>query len=253
LRGPGGRGRFRAVRRISIVVPAFNEEKLLPETLRAIREAAAAFTAAGWEWELIVCDNNSTDRTAELARAAGARVVFEPVNQIGRARNTGAAAAGGDWLVFVDADSLPSRELFAELTRTIADDRTLAGGAPVRMDRFYWRMWFFGGVWNTISRWLRWAAGSFLFCEAAAFRAVGGFSGELFASEEIDLSKRLKQHARERGRRLTILRTPILTSARKLELYQRGEILWFCLRAVFRPFATVKARESCNIWYDGRR
>jgi glycosyltransferase involved in cell wall biosynthesis len=253
LRDRGGRGRFRAVRSISIVVPAFNEEKLLPETLRAIRAAAAAFTEAGWEWELIVCDNNSTDRTAELARAAGARVVFEPVNQIGRARNTGAAAATGDWLLFIDADSAPSRALFAELAAALADGRTLAGGAPVRLDRFDWRVWFFTGVWNTISRWLRWAAGSFLYCEAAAFRAVGGFSGELFASEEIDLSKRLKLHARERGRRLTILRTPLLTSARKLELYQRGEILWFCLRAACRPYATVKAREACHIWYDGRR
>ena len=45
----------------------------------------------------------------------------------------------------------------------------------------------------------------------------------------------------------------MLTSARKLELYQRGELLWFCLRAAFRPLATVKAREACHIWYDGRR
>jgi glycosyltransferase involved in cell wall biosynthesis len=246
-------GTFRAVRKVSIVVPAFNEEKLLPQTLDAIRAAAAVFTEAGWDWECIVCDNNSTDRTAELARAAGARVVFEPVNQIGRARNTGAAAATGDWLVFVDADSRPSRALFAELLAVLAECRTLAGGAPVKMDRFYWRAWFFGGLWNALSRWRRWAAGSFLFCETAAFRAVGGFNQELFASEEIDLSQRLKEHARARGRRLTILRTPLLTSARKLELYRQGEMLRFCLRAVFRPLATVKAREACHLWYDGRR
>src|SRR6478609_2442449 len=89
---------------VSIVVPAFNEEKLIARTLDAIRAAAEAFVRRGWDTELIVCDNNSTDRTAALARAAGATVVFEPVNQIGRARNKGAEAASGDWLVFVDAD-----------------------------------------------------------------------------------------------------------------------------------------------------
>ena len=94
--------------KVSVVIPAFNEEKLLPSTLGAVRAAAAAFTARGWEWECVVCDNNSTDRTAEVARAAGAAVVFEPVNQIGRARDAGARAATGAWLVFIDADSWPS-------------------------------------------------------------------------------------------------------------------------------------------------
>ncbi|HEY8251721.1 MAG TPA: glycosyltransferase, partial [Burkholderiales bacterium] len=99
--------------KVSVVVPAFNEERLLAGSLTAIRAAARAFDDAGWACELIVCDNNSTDRTAEIAREAGARVVFEPVNQIARARNAGAARASGEWLVFVDADSYPSRELFA--------------------------------------------------------------------------------------------------------------------------------------------
>src|SRR6266498_6061066 len=87
---------------ISIVVPAFNEQAILARTLAVIREAAGAFDAAGVTWELIVCDNNSSDHTAGIARDAGARVVFEPINQIGRARNTGAVAAAGQWLLFID-------------------------------------------------------------------------------------------------------------------------------------------------------
>ena len=104
---------------ISVIVPAFNEEKLLGASLAEIKTAAAAFTRLGWDFELIVCDNNSTDRTADIARAAGAKVVFEPVNQIARARNCGAAAATGDWLIFVDADSHPSAELFADVAEQI--------------------------------------------------------------------------------------------------------------------------------------
>src|ERR1035437_8780234 len=89
--------------KISVIVPAFNEEKLLGASLAEINSAAAAFSARGWQFELVVCDNNSTDRTAAIARAAGAQVVFEPVNQIARARNSGAAIATGDWLRFLAA------------------------------------------------------------------------------------------------------------------------------------------------------
>ena len=97
--------------RISVIIPAFNEEKLLPQTLAAVAAAVGAFRERGWEHEVVVCDNNSTDRTAELARAAGATVVFEPINQIGRARDAGARVATGDWFIFIDADSWPSAAL----------------------------------------------------------------------------------------------------------------------------------------------
>jgi glycosyltransferase involved in cell wall biosynthesis len=123
--------------KISVVIPAFNEERLLGESLAKIKSAAGAFTGRGWEVELIVCDNNSTDRTAEIARAAGATVVLEPVNQIARARNTGAAAATGDWLVFVDADSHPSAELFGDVAGQILSGRCLAGGATIRLDEHH--------------------------------------------------------------------------------------------------------------------
>src|SRR5688572_32357746 len=93
-----------------------------------------AIADAGWASELIVCDNNSTDRTAEIARAAGAQVVFEPVNQISRARNAGAARASGDWLLFVDADSYPDAGLFRNVVEVIRQGRCVAGGATVRVD-----------------------------------------------------------------------------------------------------------------------
>src|SRR3979490_2909504 len=117
--------------KISVVVPAFNEERLLPSSLFSIRAAMEGFARLGWESELIVCDNNSTDRTAEIAKGLGAQVVFERVNQIGRARNTGAARAGGDWIFFVDADSCPSVELFLEAADSIRAGRCLAGGSTV--------------------------------------------------------------------------------------------------------------------------
>jgi glycosyltransferase involved in cell wall biosynthesis len=240
--------------KISIIVPAFNEEKLLPAALRSMKAAAAAFHARGWETELIVCDNNSTDATAEVARSEGAVVVFEPVNQIARARNAGAAVATGDWLVFVDADSHPSRHLFADAADAMTSGRFIGGGVTVKLDEFFFGMSFFTWLWNSISRLRKWCAGSFIFCDAAAFRAIGGFSSELFASEELDLSKRLKAYGQRRGLKLTILhRHPLLTSARKMRLYRHRDYLRLLWRMFLTQGAAVKQREACYIWYDGRR
>jgi glycosyltransferase involved in cell wall biosynthesis len=230
--------------KLSIVVPAFNEEKLLGATLACIHEAATGLDA-----ELIVCDNNSTDRTAEIARQAGAKVVFEPVNQISRARNAGAAAASGEWLVFIDADSLPDGALFADLAAAIASGRYVGGGATVRFDLADVPSHAAVAVWNAISRSLRWAAGSFVFCKAEAFRAIGGFSTELYASEEIDFSRRLKRLGR-----FTILhRHPLRTSGRKVRLYTKREYFRLLARIVLSGGRALKRREDCFAWYDGRR
>jgi glycosyltransferase involved in cell wall biosynthesis len=240
--------------KISIVVPAFNEEKLLGATLRGIAGAAESFARRGWETEVIVCDNNSTDATAEVARAAGARVVFEPINQIARARNTGAAAATGDWLVFIDADSRPTMALFGEVAEQITSGKCLGGGCTVRLDERHFVADCGTGLWNILSRVFRWAAGSFVYCETGVFRQVGGFDQKLFASEELDLSKRLKKLAKSSGRKFVILhRNPLLTSARKVRLYSRGELTRFLAKAIFRPRSTVTSREACSPWYDGRR
>ncbi len=239
--------------KISIVVPAYNEERLLGGSLAQMKLAADAFTAHGWEVELIVCDNNSTDRTAETALAAGANVVFEPVNQIARARNRGAAVATGDWLVFVDADSHPSRELFADVAAQIQSGRCLAGGSTVRMDERHWAAGFVTDLWNLASRTGCWLAGSFIFVEAAAFRNIGGFDNRFFAAEELELSKRLKRLARESGRKIIILnRHPLVTSARKMRLYTTWDHLKLLARVLCNRRALTR-RESCTLWYDGRR
>ena len=236
--------------KVSVVVPAFNEERLLAGSLAAIREAMSVLDDA----ELIVCDNNSTDRTAQIARSAGAKVVFEPVNQIARARNTGAAQASGDWLVFVDADSYPSKELFRETAEVIQSGRCLAGGATVTLESPDLAVRFWVAAWNFLSRRARWAAGSFIFCEAAAFRRLGGFSQDLYAAEEIELFRRLKRLARLERRSIIILhRHPLRTSARKAELYTKREHLAFMLKTLLLGGRNLRSREGCHAWYDGRR
>ncbi len=241
---------------ISIIVPAFNEEKLLADSLRAVKTAATeAFGAAGLGWELIVCDNNSTDRTSEIARAEGAKVVFEPLNQIGRARNTGAAAASGEWLLFIDADSQPSRELLADAAELTRRPDVLLAGATMAPDTDDFLFRLCSGVWNRMSRLRRLVAGSFILVRGAAFHEIGGFDLKFYAGEEIDFALRIQKRIGRRDRRKTIIlhRHPILTSARKFKLYSKTEVLRFLLRSVFRPRKTVSSREACVLWYDGRR
>ena len=184
---------------ISIAIPAFNEEKLLGETLTSVKTAGAAFRARGWELEVVVCDNNSTDRTGAIAEANGARVVFEAENQISRARNTAGHAARGDWIIFLDADSAPCEGLFAATAALMKMDSTLGGGVVIRMECMPW--WAQMGLWkwNMISRVFKLPAGSYIFCRATAFRELEGFSHKLFAAEEIEFDLRLNRLACRRG------------------------------------------------------
>jgi glycosyltransferase involved in cell wall biosynthesis len=239
--------------KISIVVPAFNEERLLGQSLGQIKLATPAFEQRGWETELIVCDNNSTDQTAKIAREAGALVVFEPINQIARARNRGAETATGDWLIFVDADSHPSAELFADVAEQIVAGKCVAGGTTVKMDANLRTARLAVWIWNSISRTFKLLAGSFIFCEAEAFRKIGGFNEKMFAAEELDLSGRLKKFAKEAGKRVIILsHHPLLTSARKLHLYSFWEHFRLLFLIAFNR-RVLTNREACHLWYDGRR
>ena len=72
---------------------------------------------------------------------------------------------------------------------------------------------------------------------------------ELYAAEEINLSRRLKR----RGRFVILHRHPLLTSGRKAELYTWREHLAFMWRMLIAGRRTLRSREACSVWYDGRR
>lgn len=250
--GPGG-GPL-----LSVVIPAYNEAKLIGSALASVHAAlggAGLVLGAGHgEAEIIVADNDSSDATADIARAAGARVVHEPVRHIARARNAGAAAARGEWLLFVDADSWPDAALLGDLLAVMRAGDVAAGGATVRMRDapLGFRVAIVG--WNALSRLVGWAAGAFVYCRRDAFEAVGGFALDYFVAEEIVLSRRLKRWARPRGLGFRILhRHPLLTSARKSALYSQRELLATALTMLRHPRRYFRDRSLCSPWYDGRR
>lgn len=238
--------------KVSVVIPAWNEAQLLPGCLESVHTSLGELP--GLDTELIVVDNNSTDLTAAVAKGAGARVVYEGINQIARARNAGAAVATGDWLVFLDADSRLNAGLAGQLLPLLAAGRHVGCGSTMRMADLPWWALALMRTWNGVSRACRWAAGSFLVCRADAFRDVGGFNELLFVAEEIDLSVRLKRWGRARGQAFRILhRYPLQTSARKLQLYSGREIAAQFGRLVSHPWRSLRNRDLLGLWYDGRR
>lgn len=239
---------------LSIVIPAFNEERLIERCLQSISASLAANVTPRFTSEIIVVDNNSTDNTGNLARQAGAQVVFEPINQIGRARNTGAAQATGDWLLFLDADSELNPGLLADILRVIEDGKSVGCGSTLQMQGLpWWGNWLFQ-LWKGMSIWCRWASGALVVCRSDAFRDVGGFNQELYAADEINLSGHLKRWGRQRGLQFTILtQHPLETSSRKVALYSWQEIAGQILRVILHPQRTLQDRKQLSIWYDGRR
>ena len=233
----------------SIIIPAYNEAVELPQTLRAIRSARAVINAIG---ECIVVDNNSTDQTAIVAKAHGAdAVVFEPVNQIGRARNTGAAASRGRYLIFIDADTRIQPSLLIESLALLRTGATVAGGSIVEFEGSVSKVGQLGiNTWRSISQLTRTAAGSYIFCLREAFEAIGGFDIALYASEEVRLSRQLRKWGRARKLKFEIVTlAPVRTSARKLEWYSAGQLLFFVFLMMLMPFA-VRSKKLCAFWYN---
>jgi glycosyltransferase involved in cell wall biosynthesis len=232
---------------VSVLIPAYNEKALLP---RSIHSVQAAFRTQNASHEIIVCDNNSTDGTGALAQSLGARVVFEPHNQIARARNRAAQEATGEWLLFIDAVSELTAPLLQETLRAMRTPGICGGGAQIE---------FMGpkaalkstavGFWNRLSSAMKWMAGSYIFCRRDAWQETGGFDERYYAAEEIIFSRALKRWAADHGEKVMILPTEkIVTSARKFEMYSVPQL--FRLFFVSSLPGAWRRRESCRIWYE---
>lgn len=179
--------------RVSVVVPTRNEEDYLPRLL----ETLAAQTLP--VHEILVADAGSTDRTVELARAAGARVV--PGGHPGVGRNEGARQATGDWILFLDADTrLPSDCLevaFREMEREGLDAAS-CWFVPDSEDRFLrLNHWFSSHYFRTTSR-MGWphSIGAFLLLPRALHEAVDGFDLTVKVAEDQDYVRRIAKVAR---------------------------------------------------------
>jgi len=233
----------------SITIPAYNEESLLPATLSALNNAMENIEYSG---EVIVVDNNSTDHTAQIALESGARVVFEPVNQISRARNTGAKAAKGQYLIFLDADTIISPRLLDTALKNLSAGKCCGGGVRINFDMSYETplVRFMVNSWNWSSVNLRLAAGCFIYCLREAYEGINGFSQKVYAGEEIWFSLHAQIWGKKRGMDFCIITDPpIITSDRKLNWFSPSQTLLMVSLIALFPF-TSNFRKLCPMWYQ---
>ena len=195
--------------KLTIIVPAFNEEAYLASTLDSIHAAAAQLRSrSSVDVDTIVVDNNSRDQTATVARGRGARVVHEPVQGIARARNAGARHAEGDVLVFIDADVTVPHNLLQEVHAAMSDPDCVGGGVDVdyRPKRLSVRLYL--RAWRVLGRLTGMVQGATQFCRRSVFEQVGGYDEKVWIGEDVDFYWGLKRFARRTGRTVRFIRSP---------------------------------------------
>jgi glycosyltransferase involved in cell wall biosynthesis len=251
---------------ISYIIPAHNEEVELPATLAALMSAADeiatahpgdapsgatppgdAFSLDRSRFEILVVDDDSTDRTAEIARNAGARVVPVKKRHIAAVRNAGAASSQGSVLFFIDADTRihadAIRESLAEL-----EAGAIGGGCHFRFDgpiRWWGRLIL--PLFLAKARWRRIAGGCCLFARRTAFDAVGGFDERVFAAEDIVFCQDMQKIGR-----FVIPQATVLTSNRKLDHISFWQTMRLVARLAVGGPRSFRSREGLDLWYRQR-
>ncbi len=242
--------------RISVVIPAHNEQAYLPRLLDTVDAARSRYGRGGERVETIVADNASTDRTAEIARARGCRLVEVQERRIATVRNHGAAAARGSLLAFVDADTRIHPETFNAIDRTMTSGKVVAGATGVKLER--WSV----GIALTYALLVPWVIllrmdTGVVFCNRSDFDRIGGYDERRLFGEDVQLLWDLKRVGRERGQRLTRLRpVKALASMRKFD--EHGD--WHYFPLIFRLLPLMLRAPSASTdlvrryWYgDGKK
>lgn len=235
---------------VSVIIPALNEASYLRPTVDAVRRTFAALaTDRAVIPEILVVDNGSVDATAEVASALGVTVLREPVRGVARARNTGARAASGALLVFLDADTLvpPS---FAQKVLECCGDPACPGGAfdtHQRPARRVLRVYL--GLWRWLGLRFGMAQGAAQFCRAGAFAALGGYDERLFMGEDVDFFWRLKRLARKGGGRAAFVRgAPVMPSSRRFDRWPVWKSLLWTNPVVVAVLC--RQRAAWRGWYE---
>ena len=198
---------------LSIVIPALNEERALPATLAAVASLQG-------DYEVLVVDGGSTDSTLELARAEqSVRVLHAPRGRAAQ-MNAGAAAAEGEILLFLHADTLLPADALQLIEQCGAD----FGGFRQKFSGERWQLRFVSWLHNWRCRLSNVFYGDqAMFVSRLLFESVGGFP-EVAELEDVMLSDALLEHAKP-----CLLDAEVITDARKFEKLGAWRGLFYCV------------------------
>jgi glycosyltransferase involved in cell wall biosynthesis len=239
---------------ISVIIPCHNEAALLPRLLATIETARRAYRGEPAAIEVIVSDNASTDGTASLAAAAGARVAFTDIRRIAAARNAGAAIAGGAILAFIDADSQIHPDTFNVIAAFMARPEVVGGTTGATMER-----WSAGiAVCYAMMLPIVWATTmdvGVVFCRRADFQAIGGYDESLPFAEDVRFLIDLRRAGRRRGSRLVrATHAKVIASTRKFDQFGEWHFLAMLAKGPWY-FLNRRARDAFanRYWYGSGR
>jgi rSAM/selenodomain-associated transferase 2 len=202
--------------RISVIIPALNEEQSIAATLRSIISLQP--------YEIIVIDGGSADGTVAVCHALGVNVLSSPRGRAAQ-MNFGARHATGEALWFIHADTQPPYSALADIAGALADPRIVGGRFDVCLDSTHWMLKLIGAMISLRSRLSRVATGDqAIFVRRDVFAELGGYP-DLPLMEDIAFSRALKHLGR-----VACLRSCVVTSARRWE----AEGIW---RTVFKMWA----------------
>ena len=180
---------------LSIIIPTLNEEKYLGKLLESIKKQTYK------DYEIIVSDNNSEDRTREIAKKFGCKVVKGDGNP-GIGRNSGAKAAKGDILFFIDADCYIEKDFLQRALNEIKKRNLDIAGCyvgPISKRFFDNAIFAFFNFWIYLTQFFYPnASGSGIFCRKFLHQKIKGFDGKIKLSEDMDYAKRASKYGKFR-------------------------------------------------------
>jgi glycosyltransferase involved in cell wall biosynthesis len=231
---------------LSIVVPAFNEERYLADTLAYLNRATEFLVRErGIQSEIIVVDNNSNDSTANIARASGTTVIKEELHNVAEVRNTGAKCCRGDVIVFVDADTLVSDKLLARIADAMSDETCLGGAVDTEYRPTKLTVKAYLQFWRIIGKLTGMAQGATQFYRKDIFFTLKGYDQTLFMGEDVDLYWRLKKFARRQNRQVVFIEDiRVVPSTRRFDQWKFWRtFIWT------NPFFILMFRRNKKWWY----
>jgi len=230
---------------LSIVVPAFNEEGYLRETLASLDRAKAFLQREkSIQTEIIVVDNDSDDATAEVALALGVTVAREALHNVAKVRNAGAKLSNGDVIVFVDADTVVPENLLSRIVDAMSDDACFGGAVDTNYRPKKLTIQAYLEFWRIIGKLTGMAQGATQFCRKDVFFTLKGYDETLFMGEDVDLYWRLKRFAkRQNGSVFFIEDIRVVPSTRRFDQWR----LWRTLLWT-NPLIIFMFRRSKTCW-----
>lgn len=234
-----------AAAKVSVVIPAFNEAGYLRATLQAlIRSAEILKSKTGISTEIIVVDNDSKDSTADIALLLGAKVVCEIEHNISRVRNKGAAATTGEFLVFVDADTLLPEALLTRIFQCISKEVYVGGAVDTLYQPRKLTARIYLGLWRVLGRMTGMAQGATQFCRRKEFESLGGYNEAILMGEDVDFYFRLKALAKaNRTRTCLVTDMRVVPSPRRFDNWPFWKTLIWT-----NPMLIAFLKKSTSVW-----